>query len=131
MPEEQNGRAQRDTLRPSASWSSARTNSLLPRDCSRIALDVLSGLDQGRRVTSDSFPLSIGSAAENELRLSDRYVSRVHCRILQADDGSFVLRDEQSRNGTFVRGMKVFEVALDPGTEIQIGRTRIRFAFDG
>jgi DNA-binding NtrC family response regulator len=130
MPGEHDGRAQHDTLRPSASWSAARTNSLLPGDPCRLALDVLSGPDQGLRVTSDALPLSIGSATGNELRLSDRYVSGVHCRIFKADDGSVVLRDDRSRNGTFVRGVKIFQVVLDPGTEIQVGRTRIRFGFE-
>jgi transcriptional regulator with PAS, ATPase and Fis domain len=130
MPGEQDGRAQRDTLRPSASWSSARTNSLLPEAPYRLALDVLSGPDQGMRVTRDGLPLSIGSAAENDLRLTDRFVSRVHCRIFKGDDGSVILLDEGSRNGTFVRGVRIFEVVLDPRTEIQVGRTRIRFGFE-
>jgi two-component system, NtrC family, response regulator GlrR len=130
MPAEHGGRAERDTLRPSAAWSASRTGSLLPpgEPC-RLALEVLCGPDQGLRVTSDSLPLSIGSAPGNDLRLSDPHVSRIHCRMLKEDDGSVLLRDEQSRNGTFVRGVKIFQVALDPGTEIQVGRTRIRFGF--
>jgi transcriptional regulator with PAS, ATPase and Fis domain len=93
-------------------------------------LEVLAGPDQGRQVTKDTLPLSIGSAADADLRLSDRYASRHHCRILEAEDGSCVLRDEESRNGTFVNGVKIFQVAFEPGAEMQIGRTRIRFGFD-
>jgi two-component system, NtrC family, response regulator GlrR len=130
MPGQREGRTERDTLRPSASWSAARANSLLSQESCRLSLEVLGGPDQGLRVTRDALPLSIGSAPGNDLRLSDRYVSRFHCRIVKADDGSVVLRDEQSRNGTFVRGVKIFQVALDPGTEMQVGRTRIQFGFE-
>ena len=131
MATDRNGRVERETLPPSASWSAARECAQgLDASPRRFVVEVLSGPDQGRRAVRDTLPISIGSAADVDLRLSDRYVSRRHCRILEAENGSYLLFDEASRNGTFVNGVKVFQVAFEPGTEMQLGRTRVRFGFE-
>ncbi len=131
MGTDRDRRPERETLPPSASWSLTRGGSKSPDARPRqFALDVLAGPDQGRRVTKDTLPISIGSAMDADLRLIDHYVSRRHCRIVEAENGSFVLLDEESRNGTFVNGVQIFQIAFEPGTEMQVGRTRIRFGFD-
>jgi transcriptional regulator with PAS, ATPase and Fis domain len=55
-------------------------------------------------------------------------VSHHHCKITLAENGSILLCDGGSRNGTFVNGVRVFQVAFEPGAEVQVGKTRIRFA---
>jgi DNA-binding NtrC family response regulator len=59
------------------------------------------------------------------LRLTDRLVSRRHCEIVSVDEG-VVLRDTSSRNGTFVNGVRIFDVALESGAQVWLGETRIR-----
>ncbi len=56
----------------------------------------------------------------------DNTVSRKHARIVCAG-GTVTITDEGSSNGTFVNGVKITEQALDPGDEVQIGSTRLRF----
>ena len=128
MPADRDGHAERDTLRPSASWSTAGETAQTPDG--RFVLEVLAGPDRGLRVTKDTLPFSIGSAAVADLRLTDRYASRRHCSVLRTEDGSCILRDEESRNGTFVNGVRILQVVFAPISEMQVGRTRIQFGFE-
>ncbi len=73
---------------------------------------------------------SIGSHPSNDVVLSDRTVSRFHCELLP--DGSAVrVRDLESRNGTFVDGMRVVEAYLRGGSELRAGRSTLRFSLSG
>ena len=75
----------------------------------------------------DDGPVKIGSLAEeNHVILTDETVSRKHCEIEREGD-FYVLRDLQSTNGTFVNQLRVKEVFLEPGTEFQVGQTKIKF----
>ncbi|MDP9036183.1 MAG: sigma 54-interacting transcriptional regulator [Myxococcota bacterium] len=89
-------------------------------------LHVVAGPDQGRRVTAHERTISIGRGEDNALRLTDRLVSRHHCQLTLADH-TYVLRDGGSRNGTFVNGVKVVEVAIAPGCQLELGDTRVWF----
>jgi len=71
--------------------------------------------------------VTIGREESNTVAFpQDNTVSRRHARIT-GDGGQFVIYDEGSSNGTFVNGVKVTEKVLQPGDEIQIGNTRLRF----
>lgn len=74
----------------------------------------------GRRLVLDGGPLTIGRAADNDLVLDDRRVSRHHAR-LQARRGMLVLTDLGSANGSRVNGVAVSEAALGAGDRIEIG----------
>jgi sigma-B regulation protein RsbU (phosphoserine phosphatase) len=64
----------------------------------------------------------IGRRETNDLRLAGSEVSRDHAEIaLQADH--FVLRDRNSRYGTYVNGEQVAERTLAHGDRIRLGRT--------
>ena len=56
----------------------------------------------------------------------DSTVSRRHARIEKTDGGVRIV-DEGSSNGTFVNGAKITDQVLQPGDEVQIGSTRLRF----
>ena len=53
---------------------------------------------------------SIGRHPKNTIRLHDREVSKEHAVIERQDDSSFVLRDLNSSNGTFVNNRRVREM---------------------
>jgi serine phosphatase RsbU (regulator of sigma subunit)/pSer/pThr/pTyr-binding forkhead associated (FHA) protein len=64
----------------------------------------------------------IGRRETNDLRLAGSEVSRDHAEIaLQAD--RFVVRDRNSRYGTYVNGEQVAERTLAHGDRIRLGRT--------
>ena len=71
-------------------------------------------------VSIQRFPATVGRGADADVYLSDRWVSRRHCRI-DAVDGSLVVRDLDSSHGTFVNGSQISEAILAPGDELGIG----------
>jgi len=71
--------------------------------------------------------VSVGSAADNALVLTDRTVSRYHVEIEARDDGLHV-SDLGSLNGTFVGELKIERARVAPGTELRLGDTVLRLA---
>jgi adenylate cyclase len=70
---------------------------------------------------------SLGRHPNNSIQLLDKIVSKEHC-ILEQRDGTFVLRDLGSLNGTYVNGERVRgEQVLRHGDEIALGSTRARY----
>jgi phosphoserine phosphatase RsbU/P len=74
-----------------------------------------------REVALDHFPYSIGRRETNDLRLAGSEVSREHAEIVQ-EGGRLILRDRESRYGTFVNEDQVSECDLRPGDRIRLGR---------
>ena len=73
--------------------------------------------------------LSIGRDAGNDVVVSDRALSRRHCR-LSAQSGAFMISDLGSRNGTFVNGMPVREQSLHDRDQISLGNSILLFQLD-
>jgi len=65
----------------------------------------------------------IGSAAHCDVVLADPYVSSQHCVIERRDNGTLVVRDRRSRNGTQVDGNYVEAAELRVGSYVTIGRS--------
>ena len=70
--------------------------------------------------------IGIGRASDNDVIVDDPMVSRHHCQ-LKLQHGAYSFTDLGSRNGSFVNGQAVNQVALGPGDIIQIGDTQIEF----
>jgi len=70
--------------------------------------------------------ISIGRASDNDVIVDDPLVSRHHCQ-LKLQHGAYGLTDLGSRNGSFVNGQPVSEIALGPGDRIRIGATSLEF----
>jgi pSer/pThr/pTyr-binding forkhead associated (FHA) protein len=62
----------------------------------------------------------IGRAEDNHFQIVHSTVSTHHCELVLGD-GTVLLRDCNSTNGTFVNGERVKEVALRAGQTIHIG----------
>jgi sigma-B regulation protein RsbU (phosphoserine phosphatase) len=76
-----------------------------------------------RTVPLDTSPLTIGRRSNCDLQVVGTDVSREHAEIRLAD-GQCLLRDRESRFGTFVNGDPVTaERALAHGDRIRLGRT--------
>ena len=71
------------------------------------------------------FPVGIGSAPDNALRLTGLTVSRHHA-VLRPEDGGWVVEDLRSTNGTYVSGERIdTPVPLQVGTPVRIGQTLV------
>ncbi len=94
------------------------------RHVRRFVVRVVAGPDEGAERQSDGTRLSIGSAEDATLRLSDPYVSRYHIEVEATDEGVTV-RDLGSRNGTRAGALQVREASLRGEVEFALGRTRV------
>lgn len=64
----------------------------------------------------------IGRQDDNDIVIDDKKASRRHC-VLEKSGEQFVLRDLDSRNGTWVGEERVREARLSAGEAFRIGRT--------
>ena len=87
---------------------------------------VLSGSLAGLKRLIPPEGLTIGRAADNDVCLDDPLASRYHFSF-RFQDGSLVLRDGQTPNGTFVDGIARLEYAPKGGERITCGGTLILF----
>jgi FHA domain-containing protein len=69
----------------------------------------------------------IGRDGECDIQVIDQSVSRKHACVLEQNDGSVLVRDLGSDNGTWLGKQPVSEALLQPGDEIAIGETRFEY----
>ena len=68
----------------------------------------------------------IGRSPDCDVFLDDVTVSRNHA-VLLARDGTYVVEDQGSLNGTFVNRKRIESAALEEGDEVQVGKYRMTF----
>ncbi len=77
-------------------------------------------IDGKRTVPLTGTLFNIGRHPNNDLVLSDLYISRHHAQI-RLQQGQYVIYDRESRSGIFVNGQRTTEHPLTPGDTIRIG----------
>jgi len=94
-------------------------------DDRRLQVQVVEGPDRTlvREVTGSQF--TVGTSRKNEVVLADPTVSRHHLRV-DCSDGILV-RDLDSRNGTFLGELQIREALVPLGARLRLGRTVLCF----
>lgn len=69
----------------------------------------------------------VGRGAEADIRLVDTGVSRRHAELHRDPNGTVVLLDAGSTNGTLLNGRKVHREQLSDGDQVQVGTTTMTF----
>jgi Nif-specific regulatory protein len=73
---------------------------------------------------------TIGRSSKNHITLNDDRCSRQHATVFY-DQGSWIVRDTNSRNGTFVNEQLVEDQSpLSPGDQIRLGHSVLGFTHD-
>ncbi|MBI4814643.1 MAG: sigma 54-dependent Fis family transcriptional regulator [Deltaproteobacteria bacterium] len=90
-----------------------------------LEVEVTDGPDRGRTATSSSDTLTIGTAAPNDLVLSDPTVSRYHADLVRRHDRIAIV-DHGSTNGTWSLATRIERGSVAPGSTLRLGRTSIR-----
>ncbi len=86
--------------------------------------------DSMRRVLSiDSLPFRVGRSEHCNLVIPHPQVSREHASI-EWNGSNYVLRDQSSRHGTFVNGVRVTSVILHAGDSIALGSRHTVLVFE-
>lgn len=78
----------------------------------------------------DQDSLSIGRGEQNDICIADRYASKAHAVIelrTNENGASFVIRDMQSTNHTYVNNETIAEKELCAGDMLQIGKSQFKF----
>jgi pSer/pThr/pTyr-binding forkhead associated (FHA) protein len=85
--------------------------------------------DEGQRTSLDlsQAEYTIGRAEDNDIRLTERNISRRHCVVRETSEGAWEIVDHGSYNGTFVNGQRVTNEGnpLGSGDIINIGDYRV------
>ncbi len=85
---------------------------------------VLNG--EEKRHVIEKEKITIGRLSDNDISIPDSTVSRYHAEIVKFGD-SFVLRDLDSKNGSYVNSERVLEAFLKDGDLITLGKFEMRF----
>lgn len=75
----------------------------------------------------DELPLVFGRDHSVDVLLHDPWVSRRHCELV-ALGPELVVRDLESKHGTYVNDMMIIDKYLQPGDELSIGLSTFRVA---
>ena len=89
-----------------------------------LAITVVEGPDQGKRCSAQAETITVGTATDNDLALTDPAVSRYHLELSRVGDWASV-RDVGSTNGTFIGTVMIARAGVPPGTRLVIGRTTL------
>ena len=91
-----------------------------------LTLEIIEGPGAGKQVTLDG-PTVIGRAEDSDLVLEDGEASRHHARITPQPDGSALVEDLESANGTFINHNELIGPGrIDPGDELLMGVTVVQ-----
>ena len=91
-------------------------------------LVIVSDFDKGK-----TFPLTqnvhfCGRALNNDIRLEDKSVSSVHCKLAKTGSGSYMAIDLESTNGIMLGGKLLPYVDLKNGDIIKLGNTQLLYS---
>lgn len=80
-------------------------------------------------ITLDTAIITIGRSRQNDIVLSDSYVSRAHAQI-RLRFGHYTIFDTSSQSGTFVNDVRIQEHRLQTGDIIRIGNSSLVYLED-
>ncbi|HTL36903.1 MAG TPA: sigma 54-interacting transcriptional regulator [Kofleriaceae bacterium] len=114
-----------DDLR-SGTWVTYVGNRATSARLRRCRIEIVSGPDAGLIRDVEASVIRVGARRGNDVQLTDSKVSGLHCEI-RLDDRGYRLRDLDSTNGTYVSGLRINDIYIQPGTTIALGGTRFKF----
>lgn len=84
------------------------------------------GPKKGEELVLEAYEITFGRSKKADIYVDDERLSRVHCKIARVGMG-YRLVDLESRNGTYVNGVRVLEHPLASFDEIEFGDTKLKF----
>jgi len=92
----------------------------------RLRVSVTRGPNQGLERDIDNAEFRIGTASDGDLVLTDDSVSKYHC-LVRASPAGIWLIDQESKNGSYVRGHRVGSVQITDATSVSMGSSTLTF----
>ena len=100
---------------------------IVPSD---VTLEVIDGVDKGTIFTIDNKTITIGREGSCNFKLTDEHVSKKHAQVVFRG-GHFTAIDLGSLNKTKVNDNVYVQKNLTNGDIITVGKTKIKFAWEG
>lgn len=99
----------------------------------QVKLKVLAGKNAGKELAVPVKRFLIGRGDDCHMRPKSEAISRNHCAILvNEDDQDVLIRDLNSRNGTYVNGERISgDRSLESGDHLQVGRLEFEVQIKG
>jgi len=94
-----------------------------------LRIEVVTGPDQGSVHGPASLPIRVGTAAGNDLRLTDPTVSRFHFSIEARARGPVIV-DQASSNGTWLGEHAIHEISAGTEVIVRAGSSDLRITVD-
>ena len=91
---------------------------------------VVVGGDAKTKEVNLRLPAVIGPGREATLTLPHPLVSRQHCELLESPNGTLMIRDLGSLNGTFINNQRITEQELPPGELLTVGTVTFRAVYE-
>jgi DNA-binding NtrC family response regulator len=114
------GRSRRGrTVHKATEATAGRARLLVRRPEGELAIPLKA--EEGWKLTLGSDP-----RGRTVVELRDRFVSADHARLL-FKDGRWILRDLESKNGTFLDGVRIIEALPGPRAFLRVGETSLVF----
>jgi len=88
----------------------------------RVELIRCSSFGRREKIVVKRLPVMIGGNPGTGIQLNDRRASRIHC-LLAEHENQLLVRDLNSKYGTFVNGVRVKEMPLMPGDRLSVGKS--------
>ena len=96
----------------------------------KLTISVITGFDEGKKMSFTDFPISIGRLPDNDFLLNDSYVSRRHCTIY-TDGMFFTVSDLKSTNKTILnKSVLGTPKSFMDGDRLIIGQNILRLNID-
>ncbi len=96
-----------------------------PKECVGWVV-VLSGPQKGQDFRIVPGKNVLGTAADCDIVLTDQYLSARHA-VIRYEEGTFMLVDLDSTNGTFVNDSRCAKEELIDNDRVRLGRTELKF----
>lgn len=84
------------------------------------SIEVISGPQKGSRIPLNSRVFNIGRGDDNDIVVRSESISRNHATLTRTPDG-IVVRDNDSKNGVIVNGVRRAETLLVDGDRVHVG----------
>jgi len=90
---------------------------------------IIKGHAEGMEYPVDKTYFVIGRGPDVQVRIKDSMVSREHAAVV-FHEGSFILKDLESTNGTHMGGASIKQQKLRHGDKFRVGDTTIQFILE-
>ena len=100
------------------------------RDSHDACLVIIRGPRLGSRVVLGDKPVVLGRSVESDFQISERSISRRHCRIYR-EAGRFWVEDLNSTNHTFLNDEMTARAPLRDGDHVRLSQTVLKFVDEG